>query len=123
VKLRRVTTAVDTGIAINPDTVVAQLQGALVFGLTAALYGSITIEKGRIQQSNFHDYRMLRINQVPAIDVHLIESGEQPGGIGEAGTTAAIPALRNAIDAATGVPLRRMPIDRALLVRGSSVIL
>jgi isoquinoline 1-oxidoreductase beta subunit len=116
-KLRRVTTAVDTGIAINPDTVVAQLQGGLIFGLTAALYGEITIRKGRIEQSNFHDYRMLRIDQVPTIDVHLIKSGETPGGIGEAGTTAAIPALRNAIYAATNVALRRMPVDRKLLAR------
>lgn len=96
----------------------AQLQGGLVFGLTAALYGEITLDKGRVQQSNFNDYRMLRINQVPPIAVHLIKSGEAPGGIGETGTTAAIPALRNAIYAATGVPLRRMPIDRKLLAVG-----
>ncbi len=115
VKLRRVTTAVDTGIAVNPDTIVAQLQGGHVFGLTAALYGEITLEKGRVQQSNFHDYRMLRIDQIPAIDIHVIRSDAPPGGIGEAGTTAALPALRNAIYAATGVALRRMPIDRKLL--------
>ncbi len=118
VALRRVTCVVDTGIAVNPDTVMAQLQGGLVFGLTAALYGEITLDKGRVQQSNFNDYRMLRINQVPPIAVHLIKSGEAPGGIGETGTTAAIPALRNAIYAATGVPLRRMPIDRKLLAVG-----
>jgi isoquinoline 1-oxidoreductase beta subunit len=117
IHLRRVTSAVDTGLAVHPDTVVAQLQGGLVFGLTAALYGEITLEKGRVQQSNFHDYRMLRINQVPRIDVHLIKSAEPPGGIGETGTTAAIPALRNAIYAATGVALRRMPIDRKLLAK------
>jgi isoquinoline 1-oxidoreductase beta subunit len=117
VQLRRVTTAVDTGIAIHPDVVVAQLQGGLIFGLSAALYGEITLEKGRVQQSNFHDYQVLRINQVPRIDVHLIASSETPGGIGETGTTASIPALRNAIYAATGVPLRRMPIDRKLLAK------
>jgi isoquinoline 1-oxidoreductase beta subunit len=115
VKLRRVTTAVDTGIAVNPDTIIAQLQGGHIFGLTAALYGEITLEKGRVQQSNFHDYRMLRIDQIPPIDVHIIKSDAPPGGIGEPGTTAAIPALRNAIYAATGVALRRMPIDRKLL--------
>jgi len=115
VKLRRVTSAVDTGITVNPDTVMAQLQGGLVFGLTAALYGEITLKKGRVQQSNFHDYRMLRIDEVPKIDVHLIKSGEAPGGIGETGATASIPALRNAIYAATGVALRRMPIERNLL--------
>ena len=115
VKLRRVTTALDTGIAVNPDTIIAQLQGGHIFGLTAALYGEITLEKGRVQQSNFHDYRMLRIDQIPPIDIHLIKSDASPGGIGEPGTTAAIPALRNAIYAATGVALRRMPIDRKLL--------
>jgi isoquinoline 1-oxidoreductase subunit beta len=118
VKLRRVTTAVDTGIAVNPDTIVAQLQGGHIFGLTAALYGEITLEKGRVQQSNFHDYRMLRIDQIPPIDIHVIKSDAPPGGMGEAGTTAALPALRNAIYAATGVPLRRMPIDRKLLAGG-----
>jgi isoquinoline 1-oxidoreductase beta subunit len=115
VKLRRVTSAVDTGIAVNPDTVAAQLEGGLIFGLTAALYGEITIAKGRVQQSNFHDYRMLRIDQVPKIEVHVIKSGEAPGGIGETGVTAGPPALRNAIYAATGVALRRLPIDRSLI--------
>jgi isoquinoline 1-oxidoreductase subunit beta len=118
VHLRRVTSAVDTGIAINPDTIMAQLQGGLIFGLTAALYGEVTIDKGRVQQSNFHDYRMLRIDQVPNIEVHVIKSGEAPGGIGETGVTAGPPALRNAIYAATGVALRRLPIDRALIAGG-----
>jgi isoquinoline 1-oxidoreductase beta subunit len=115
VHLRRVTSAVDTGIAVNPDTIVAQLQGGLIFGLTAALYGEITLDKGRVQQSNFHDYRMLRIDQVPKIEVHVIKSGEMPGGIGETGVIGASPALRNAIYAATGVALRRLPIDRSLI--------
>jgi isoquinoline 1-oxidoreductase beta subunit len=113
VHLRRVTSAVDTGIAVNPDTVMAQLEGGLIFGLTAALYGEITIDKGRVQQSNFHDYRMLRIDQAPKIEVHVMKSGEAPGGIGETGVTAGPPALRNAIYAATGVALRRLPIDRS----------
>ena len=115
VHLRRVVTAVDTGIAVNPDTIVAQLQGGLIFGLTAALHGDITIDKGRVQQSNFNDYRMLRINEVPDIEVHLIASGEAPGGIGETGATAGPPALANAIFAATGIRLRRLPVDRDLL--------
>jgi isoquinoline 1-oxidoreductase beta subunit len=76
-----------------------------VFGLTAALYGEITIKKGRVEQSNFNDYRMLRIDQMPKIEVHLIKSGEAPGGVGETGTTAGPPALRNAIFAATGIAL------------------
>jgi isoquinoline 1-oxidoreductase subunit beta len=115
VHLRRVTSAVDTGIAVNPDTVVAQLQGGLIFGLTAALWGEVTIDKGRVRQSNFNDYRMLRIDEVPNIEVHVIKSSEDPGGIGETGATAGPPALRNAIYAATGVALRRLPIDRAAL--------
>jgi isoquinoline 1-oxidoreductase beta subunit len=115
VKLRRIVTAVDTGIVVNPDTVVAQLQGGIIFGLTAALYGEITVDKGRVQQSNFHNYRMLRINQVPDIEVHLIKSGEAPGGIGETGATAGPPALGNAIYAATGIRLRRLPVDRDVL--------
>ena len=115
VHLRRVTSAVDTGIAVNPDTIVAQLQGGLIFGLTAALWGEITIERGRVRQSNFNNYRMLRIDEVPKIDIHVIKSGEDPGGIGETGTVAGPPALRNAIYAATGVALRRLPIDRKAL--------
>jgi isoquinoline 1-oxidoreductase beta subunit len=119
IELRRVTTAVDTGLVINPDTVIAQLQGGLIFGLTAALYGEITLQNGRVRQSNFHDYPMLRINEVPPMDVHLIRNGEAPGGIGETGTVASVPALRNAIYAATGVALRRKPIDRKRLAKAA----
>ena len=115
VHLRRVTSAVDTGIAVNPDTIVAQLQGGLIFGLTAALWGDVNIDNGRVRQSNFNDYRILRIDEVPDIEVHLIKSSEDPGGIGETGATAGPPALRNAIYAATGVALRRLPIDSAAL--------
>jgi isoquinoline 1-oxidoreductase beta subunit len=115
VRVHRLVCAVDTGIVVNPDTVIAQLQGGLIFGLTAALYGEITVEKGRVKQSNFHDYRMLRMDQAPEIEVHLIASTEVPGGIGETGTTAGPPAVRNAIFAATGIPLRRLPIDRDVL--------
>ncbi|WP_407193398.1 molybdopterin cofactor-binding domain-containing protein [Bradyrhizobium sp. STM 3566] len=118
ITLRRVTSVVDTGIAVNPDTVKAQIEGGLIFGLTAALYGEITIDKGRVQQSNFHDYRMMRINETPKIEVIVVKSGEAPGGIGEAGVNAGPPALRNAIYAATGVALRRLPIDRKLLAAG-----
>jgi isoquinoline 1-oxidoreductase subunit beta len=115
VHLRRATSAVDTGIAVNPDTIRAQLEGGLIFGLSAALWSDVTIDKGRVQQSNFNDYRILRIDEAPNIEVHVIKSSENPGGIGETGTTAGPPALRNAIYAATGVALRRLPIDRAAL--------
>jgi len=121
VRVHRLVCAVDTGIVVNPDTVIAQLQGGLIFGLTAALYGEITIDKGRVQQSNFHDYRVLRIDEVPKIEVHLVQSGEAPGGIGETGTTAAPPALGNAIFAATGIRLRRLPIDRDVLAGRKTV--
>ncbi|MFL6599706.1 MAG: molybdopterin cofactor-binding domain-containing protein [Steroidobacteraceae bacterium] len=115
VHVHRIVAAVDTGIVVNPDTVIAQIQGGILFGVTAALYGEITIDKGRVRQSNFHDYRMLRIDQAPPVEVYLIPSGEAPGGIGESGTTAGPPALRNAIFAATGIALRRLPIDRDVL--------
>jgi isoquinoline 1-oxidoreductase beta subunit len=115
VRLRRLVCVVDTGVVVNPDTVMAQLQGGLVFGLTAALYGKITLDKGRVQQSNFHDYRMLRIDETPPLEIHIIPSGEAPGGIGEAGTVAAAPALANAIFAATGKRLRSLPVDRDFL--------
>jgi isoquinoline 1-oxidoreductase beta subunit len=119
VRVKRLVTAVDTGIIVNPDTIVAQLQSGLIFGLTAALWGEITIKNGRVQQSNYQDYRVMRINEVPEIEVHLIASGEAPGGIGETGTTAGPPAVANAIYAATGVRLRRLPIDPKLLQRAS----
>src|SRR3954449_9549665 len=115
VELRRVTSAVDTGIAVNPDTIMAQVEGGLIFGLTAALYGEITVANGRVKQSNFNDYRMLRINQAPRIDVHIIKSGEPPGGIGETGVTGAAPALRNAIYAATGFAHTPLALDRRLI--------
>jgi isoquinoline 1-oxidoreductase beta subunit len=118
VVLKRVVCAVDCGIVINPDTVVAQLEGGLIFGLTAALYGEIRIDKGRVQQSNFNDYRMLRIDEAPRIEVHIVSSGEAPGGIGEPGTVAASPALANALFAATGIRLRQLPVDRGALASG-----
>ena len=120
IAIRRVTAAVDCGTIVNPDSVEAQIQGGLIFGLTAALYNEITIAKGRVQQSNFNNYRMMRINEAPAIDVHLIRNGEAPGGIGEPGTSIASPALANALFAATGVRFRSLPIDRKQLARGKA---
>jgi isoquinoline 1-oxidoreductase subunit beta len=120
VKVRRIVCAVDCGTVVNPDTVAAQLEGGLIFGLTAALYGEITIAKGRVEQSNFHDYRMMRIDEAPKIEVHIVPSGEEPGGIGEPGTAAAAPALANAIFAATGVRLRSLPVDRKALAGKNS---
>lgn len=115
VRVHRLVTAVDTGIPVNPDTIVAQLQGGMIFGLTAALFGEITIANGRVQQGNFNDYRMLRINEAPKIEVHLIPSTEHPGGIGEPGTASVQASLVNALFSATGVRLTRLPIDRKAL--------
>ena len=108
--VRRVVCAVDCGIAINPDTIRAQIEGAIIFGITAALYGEITLKDGRVEQTNFDTYQMLRMNEAPAI-----EGFEPPGGMGEAGTSAIVPAVTNAIFAATGKRLRKLPVDAAAL--------
>jgi isoquinoline 1-oxidoreductase beta subunit len=110
VRVDRVVCAVDCGRYVNPDTIAAQMEGAIVFGLTAALKGQITIEKGRVQQSNFHDYEMLRLKEMPRVEVHIVPSNEAPGGAGEPGTPPIAPAVCNAIFAATGRPIRRLPI-------------
>jgi isoquinoline 1-oxidoreductase beta subunit len=115
VRVRRVTCAVDCGTAVNPDTIRAQLESAVVFGITAALHGEITLKNGRVEQSNFDTYEMLRIDAAPAIEVHIVQNFEPPGGIGEAGTSLIVPAVANAIFAATGKRLRKMPADPALL--------
>lgn len=118
VRVRRVTCAVDCGTVINPDTVRAQVQSAVIFGITAALYGEITLKDGRVEQSNFDTYQMLRMNEAPQIDVHIVESSESPGGMGEPGTSAVVPAIGNAIFAATGKRLRKMPVDTSELQAG-----
>jgi isoquinoline 1-oxidoreductase beta subunit len=101
---------VDCGIQVNPDTIRAQMQSGIVFGLSAALYGEITIKDGRVEQTNFGDYRMMRINEAPQIEVYLVKSSEAPGGIGEPGTSSVMPALTNAIYAATGKRIRKLPV-------------
>jgi isoquinoline 1-oxidoreductase beta subunit len=110
VTVRRVVCAVDCGIAVNPDTVRAQIESAIIFGLSGALYGEITLKDGRVEQTNFSDYRVLRINETPAIEVHIVKSAEAPGGMGEAGTACIMPALTNAIFAATGKRIRKLPV-------------
>jgi isoquinoline 1-oxidoreductase beta subunit len=121
VHLKRIHAVVDAGRVVNPDTLAAQVQGGLIFGITAALYGNITVKDGRIEQGNFNDYRMLRINEAPMIDVHIIQSSEAPGGIGEPGCTAGPPSLVNAIAAATGIRLRELPVNRDILAGRRSV--
>ena len=115
ISLEKIVAAVDCGIQINPDTIRAQIEGGVLFGLSAALFNGITFSEGRVEQSNFNDYRQLRINETPPIEIYLVESNESPGGLGEVGTVSAAPALGNAIFAATGVRIRRLPIDRSLL--------
>jgi isoquinoline 1-oxidoreductase beta subunit len=115
VRVRRVVCAVDCGTVVNPDTVQAQIQSGVIFGITAALYGEITLRNGRVEQSNFDSYQMLRINEAPAIEVHIIQNSEPPGGMGECGTSLIVPAVANAIFAATGKRLRKMPVDAAAL--------
>jgi isoquinoline 1-oxidoreductase beta subunit len=109
IELRRAVVAVDCGMTVNPNTVRAQIEGGLILGLGTALYNEITLTDGVVDQSNFHDYRALRMNEAPKIEVYQVRNTEQPGGIGEAGTASAAPALGNAIFAATGRRLRRLP--------------
>jgi isoquinoline 1-oxidoreductase beta subunit len=115
VRVRRVVCAVDCGSVVNPDTVRAQVQGAVIFGISAALFGEITLKNGRVEQTNFHTYRVLRMNEAPAIEVHIVQNTEPPGGLGEPGTSAIVPAVTNAIFAATGKRLRKLPVDPAEL--------
>jgi isoquinoline 1-oxidoreductase beta subunit len=115
VRVRRVVCAVDCGTVVNPDTVQAQIQSGIVFGATAALYGEITLKNGRVEQTNFDSYQMLRMNEAPAIEVYIVKSVEPPGGMGETGTSAIVPAIANAIFAATGKRLRKMPVDSSAL--------
>lgn len=110
VRVHRVVCAVDCGRVVNPDTVVAQMESAIVYGLTAALKGAITISRGRVEQDNFNDYDMLRINEMPVVEVHIVPSQNPPGGVGEPGTPPIAPAVCNAIFAATGKRIRRLPI-------------
>ncbi|HLY54813.1 MAG TPA: molybdopterin cofactor-binding domain-containing protein [Stellaceae bacterium] len=115
IRLRRVTAAMDCGQPVNPDSVRAQIEGGLVFGMTAALYGEVTFDRGRVQQTNFNNYRMLRMDEAPPIEVHIVDSTETPGGLGETGTAAAFPAVANAVFAASGRRVRRLPIAGSLV--------
>ena len=110
-RVHRVVAAVDCGMTVNPTIIERQIEGAIVFGLSAALYGKITLKDGRVEQSNFHDYPVLRSNEMPKVEVHIVASTEKPGGIGEPGTPPIAPAVANALFAATGKRLRSLPFD------------
>jgi len=110
VQVHKVVAAVDCGRHVNPETIRAQIEGGIIYGLTAALKGEITIANGRVEQSNFNDYQVVRINEAPPVEVHIVESNDGPGGIGEPGTPPIAPAVCNAIFSATGKPVRRLPI-------------
>ncbi len=114
VRVRRIVCAVDCGRIVNPDIVRAQIESGVVYGISGALWGEVTLKNGRVEQSNFHNYRVLRMNEAPPIEVHLVRNSEAPGGIGEPGTAATAPALGNAIYAATGKRLRKLPLQPGL---------
>ena len=110
IRVERVVCAVDCGIAVNPDVIRAQMEGGIGYGLSAALYGAVTLKDGRVEQSNFHDYKVLRIDAMPRIEVHIVPSSEKPTGVGEPGVPPIAPAVANAIFAATGKRLRNLPL-------------
>ena len=114
VRVHRIVCAVDCGRIVNPDIVKAQIESGVVYGISGALWGEVTLKNGRVEQSNFHNYRVLRMNEAPQIEVHLVRNGEAPGGIGEPGTAVTAAALSNAIYAATGKRLRKLPLQSAL---------
>jgi isoquinoline 1-oxidoreductase beta subunit len=114
VRVHRVVCVVDCGQNVNPDTIVAQMEGGIVFGASAALWDQITVDKGRVQQNNFNDYRVMRMNEAPAVEVYIVNSHDDPGGIGEPGTAGAAPAIANAVFAATGKRIRKLPIGDQL---------
>jgi len=110
VRVHKVTAAFDCGLVVNPLTVEAQLQSAVAFGLSAALHSKITFKDGQVEQSNFHDYRVLRMNEMPVVEVHLVPGGEKPTGVGEPGTPPIAPAVANALFALTGKRARSLPL-------------
>jgi isoquinoline 1-oxidoreductase beta subunit len=111
VHLERVVCAVDCGVAVNPNIIAMQMESGIGYGLSAALSGAITLEDGIVQQSNFHDYPVLRMNQMPRIETHILPSTEKPSGVGEPATPVIAPALANAILALDGKPMRALPLS------------
>jgi isoquinoline 1-oxidoreductase beta subunit len=113
IRVHRVVCAIDCGPVVNPLTVEAQMQSGIVYGLSAALYGQITLKDGQVEQSNFHDYRVVRLDEMPVVEVHIVPSTEKMGGVGEPGTPPIAPAVANAVFALTGKRLRSLPFTLA----------
>ena len=111
-KINRIICAIDCGLVINPDGVIAQVESGVALALTAALFGEITFKDGKVQQSNFHNYKLIKMNQMPKIETHIIPSNEAPTGAGEPPVPPTAPALANAIFAATGIRHRSLPITK-----------
>jgi len=113
IRVHRVVAAIDCGIFVNPETIRAQIEGGIVYGLSAALHGEITFKDGRVVQSNFHDYPVVRMNEMPVVEVHIVDSGEKSGGVGEPGLPPIAPAVANALFALNGQRLRKLPLRLA----------
>jgi isoquinoline 1-oxidoreductase subunit beta len=113
IRVHRVVCAIDCGIAVNPETIAAQMESGIAFGLGAALHSALHLKKGRVQESNFHDYQVLRLSEMPVVEVHIVPSREKPGGIGEVGVPPIAPAVANAVFALTGQRLRELPLRPA----------
>jgi isoquinoline 1-oxidoreductase beta subunit len=110
IRVHRVVCAIDCGVAVNPESVRAQIESGVAFGLGAALYSTLTFKDGRVEQSNFHDYRVLRLDEMPVVEVHIVPSTEKMGGVGEPGVPPIAPAVANAVAALTGQRLRELPL-------------
>jgi isoquinoline 1-oxidoreductase beta subunit len=113
IRVHRVVCAIDCGIAVNPGAIAAQLDSGVAFGLGAALHSRLSFKGGQVQESNFHDYRVLRLNEMPVVETHIVPSTERPGGVGEPGTPPIAPAVANAVFALTGQRLRELPLQLA----------
>jgi isoquinoline 1-oxidoreductase beta subunit len=122
-RVHRVVCAIDCGPTVNPEGIRAQMESGIVFGLTAALYGEITFKNGKVQQSNFHDYPMLRMNETPEVETHIVNTTDKMGGVGETGVPPIAPAVCNAIFALTGKRVRRLPIRAEDIVGGTAIVL
>jgi isoquinoline 1-oxidoreductase beta subunit len=110
IRVHRVVCAIDCGVAVNPEAVRAQMESGISFGLGAALYSTLTFKDGRVQQSNFHDYRVLRLDEMPVVEVHIVPSTDKMGGVGEPGVPPIAPAVANAVATLTGQRLRELPL-------------